>query len=662
MSTIPMTDAEERLRWERRARELLQELALGLASAADEGAALSLTIEAVCRHTRWPLGHAWVVGEGGDLVSTKLWHQDDEARFAEFRRVTEACSFGPGIGLPGRVLASARPAWITDVAKDPNFPRRAVYQASDVGGGFAFPVRVDQRISAVLEFFADVAVPPDEALLEVMDAIGVLVGQVIERKRAEIELAASELRFGSVMRSAKDAIIATDMHGRIAFWNAGAERLFGWTEAEMTGQDLDRIVPLSYRDAHRAGMERMRRTGEGRVIGKVVELSGLRKDGAEVPIELSLGSWEAGGHRYFSAVVRDISERKAAEAERKRAAEALAAKNDALERSHAELLRSYQQAERIFAAYSEILPGTDLEGRYRLEQRIGSGGYGVVYRAVQIGLDRAVAVKLFRPASGRITPEHLRRFRVEGISACRVNHPNAVSVIDSGVSADGLPYIVMELLEGATLGEAILALGRVPPRRAVAILRDICAGLAAAHAEGIVHRDVKPDNVYLHRGRDGEVVKILDFGIAKLMSDTGEVPVEALTGTGHMIGTPTYMSPERLQGAPYDGRADVYSVGVMLYELLTGRPPFGVTGSTPWETVRAHLTVHPAPLRELDPALPEQLEGLALATLSKKPDERPTAAELAEKLDALLPLVPEHFSTEAVPGAPRAADTMKTLD
>src|SRR5687768_9246770 len=123
MSTMP-TDPEERLRWERRARELLQELALGLGRAGDERAALALTIEAVCRHTGWPVGHALALDESGHLVTTKLWHTADADRFAAFRRVSEAHRFAPGVGLPGRVLASGRPAWITDVAKDPNFPRR----------------------------------------------------------------------------------------------------------------------------------------------------------------------------------------------------------------------------------------------------------------------------------------------------------------------------------------------------------------------------------------------------------------------------------------------------------------------------------------------------------------------------------------------------------
>src|SRR5262249_36060406 len=156
----------------------------------------------------------------------------------------------------------------------------------------------------------------------------------------------------------------------------------------------------------------------------------------------------------------------------------------------------------------------------------------------------------------------------------RVNHPNAVSVLDSGVSAEGIAYLVMELLEGRSLTEELREKGVLPPARCAEILMPVCDVLTKAHASGIVHRDIKPDNIYLNRTAVGEVVKVVDFGIAKLMDDTGGQNNESLTVTGGLLGTPTYMAPERLENKPYDGKADVYSLGIMLYRMLAGRVPF----------------------------------------------------------------------------------------
>jgi len=274
---------------------------------------------------------------------------------------------------------------------------------------------------------------------------------------------------------------------------------------------------------------------------------------------------------------------------------------------------------------SDVLPGTVLDQKYRIESRIGSGGFGTVFRGVQLSLDRAVAVKIFQSLAATARPEELERFRREGISACRVNHPNALGIIDSGVSSSGIAYLVTELLEGHTLRCELAEQQRLTVPRAASILVPVCHVLTAAHAIGLVHRDIKPDNIFLHRGRDGEIVKVLDFGIAKL---AGSGDGTALTGARQVIGTLFYMAPERLRGEPHDGRADVYSLGVLAYEMFTGGSPFTADPIVE-EMTMMHLNMPPIPLRERRADVPEKIEGVIRAALDKEPQNRPTAEEFA---------------------------------
>jgi serine/threonine protein kinase/DNA-binding response OmpR family regulator len=303
--------------------------------------------------------------------------------------------------------------------------------------------------------------------------------------------------------------------------------------------------------------------------------------------------------------------------------------NDELRRTNDELVRSRRQTERVFAALSDALPGTVIDDRYRLERKIGAGGFGAVFRATHVGLDRPVAIKVFRPASGNHSAEGFERFRLEGISACRVNHPNAVQVLDSGISSNGIAYLVMELLEGRTLRHELQSGVVFTPERAGRVMVPVCGALAAAHAANIIHRDIKPDNIFLHRGRDGETVKVVDFGIAKLLEERPDMGSISLTGDNQTIGTPVYMSPERLLGEFYDGRADVYSIGVMLYESLSGHLPFPIESANPNVLGMICLTKAPIPLRTYAPGLSEELETLVMRAMAKDPASRPTAAELA---------------------------------
>ncbi len=314
----------------------------------------------------------------------------------------------------------------------------------------------------------------------------------------------------------------------------------------------------------------------------------------------------------------------------------LVLKNQLLAESRAENVRTAKRTEQIFAALSEALPGHVLDEKYRIGRKLGSGGFGTVYRGEHILLNHPVAIKVFRRAVARDGADSMERFRLEGISACRVNHPNAVSVLDFDVSAGSLAYLVMELLEGYSLAQELRANGRLSEIQATEIAVCVCDALAQAHGAGIVHRDIKPSNVFLHGSNGENVVKVIDFGIAKL-TDQSQVPgVEMTTLTGTFLGTPAYMAPERVFNLAYDGRADVYSVGVMLYEMVAGRLPFETTAGGHLALMRVHAVQKPIALRDLVPDAHPKLEVAVNSALRKDAEERPTATQLGSMLRDLL--------------------------
>ncbi len=290
----------------------------------------------------------------------------------------------------------------------------------------------------------------------------------------------------------------------------------------------------------------------------------------------------------------------------------------------------------LLDAMSELLPESILAGRYRIEEQLGSGGMGVVYRATQLGLERPVAVKLLRPVGrGRADERLRRRFEREARATCAVQHPNAVVVHDAGVTKGGLVYLVMELLEGHSVGDELQERGRIPYRRAIEIARTVADVLATAHASGIVHRDIKPENVFIARVGEAETVKVLDFGLAKLIG--GVDTSVSLTERGQLIGTPDYMSPERLsESSTLGGAADVYSLGVMLFEMLTGRIPYDLPGTSAAHVIAAHLFQEPRRPSDLVPSLAPELDRCVLACLEKDPAERPSAASVAASLGEVL--------------------------
>ena len=260
-------------------------------------------------------------------------------------------------------------------------------------------------------------------------------------------------------------------------------------------------------------------------------------------------------------------------------------------------------------------------GRYRVQERIGAGGMGAVYLAHDDELDRQVAVKVLRPliAASGPSAELIERFRREARAVALVSHPNVVKVFDQGIQ-DDVPYLVMELVNGPTLSSRLSGGGPLPLREVRTLGIQIASALAAAHAAGVVHRDVKPSNVL--QAEPGSW-KLADFGIAHTADSS-------LTITGQFLGTPSFAAPEALEGRPVGPAADVYSLAATLHAALTGEPPYGDANLA--QLIIAHASRRPAPIGTRCPGLPPTIAGAIDRALSTVPAERPTATELAEAL------------------------------
>ena len=276
------------------------------------------------------------------------------------------------------------------------------------------------------------------------------------------------------------------------------------------------------------------------------------------------------------------------------------------------------------------LIGQTLAGKYVVTGELGAGGMGAVYRAVQMPIEREVAVKVLK---SDLSEDEMAaaRFEQEARAVSRLQHPNTITIFDYGKTEDGQLYLAMELLKGRPLSDVVKRDGPMLPERACRIAQQVCASLHDAHRLGIVHRDLKPDNIFLTRvGGDPDFVKVLDFGLAKMTQGDDGVN---LTKTGMIFGTPKYMSPEQAQGFPIDGRSDLYALGVVLFEMLAGKPPF--TAESPMQLLLRHVSEQTPTLTSVNPACgaPPALEAVIMKAMSKMPHDRFESA--AEMIDAL---------------------------
>ena len=283
------------------------------------------------------------------------------------------------------------------------------------------------------------------------------------------------------------------------------------------------------------------------------------------------------------------------------------------------------------------LVGKVLADRFEILERIGEGGTGVVYKAKQLSVDRVVAIKILG-AHVSTDPSWVKRFHNEARAASRLDHPNTVRLIDFGQTKEGLLFIAMEFLHGRSLRQELDRVGKLPANRVLRIISQACQSLQEAHSQGIIHRDIKPDNIYLVEMKGaGDFVKVLDFSVAKL-----DTPDAQVTRAGVVFGTPAYMSPEQGRGVTLDARSDVYALGIVMYEMLSGKPPFDA--KIPTEVVMMHLREQPAPLS----GVPPQLGALVMKALAKDPAKR---QQTADQLDQECQAVMNELFPRQTPGA-----------
>src|ERR671923_471779 len=287
-----------------------------------------------------------------------------------------------------------------------------------------------------------------------------------------------------------------------------------------------------------------------------------------------------------------------------------------------------------------------LGGRYRVENELGRGGMAKVYRGQDTVLGRTVAIKILAPQYAE-DQGFVQRFRREAQAAARLNHPNLVGVYDTG-SDDGVHYIVMEYIEGRTLGDYLSGGGRIMPQRAIDIADAVTSALAAAHAEGVIHRDIKPGNIMITPRGD---VKVTDFGIARVVAGA-----DTVAQTAAVLGTASYLSPEQAQGQPVDIRSDIYSLGCVLFEMVTGRPPF--PGDSPVAVASKHVLEQPTPPSQINRDVSPDLDAVILRALAKNPANRyQSATEMREDLER----VKRGQPVEATPLLPAGVGTTQVI-
>jgi eukaryotic-like serine/threonine-protein kinase len=314
--------------------------------------------------------------------------------------------------------------------------------------------------------------------------------------------------------------------------------------------------------------------------------------------------------------------------------------------------------DRTRVALVDPLIGSVVANHYRLEIGIAAGGFGAIYQALDLRTDRDVALKLLHPGLTQ-DPAVLARFRREGGALSQLHSSHTVAAYEVGETEDGTLYIAMELLQGENLYETFKALGPLPWRRVATIARAVCSSLSEAHALGIVHRDLKPANIHLQEHDD---VKVLDFGIAKIIRGESGLDTADLTQAGHMIGTFDYMAPEQMVGGECTGQTDIFTLGVVIYEMVAGVRPYGAH-DTATAQLAALLTQIPPPLSSRGAMVPFELDRIVARCLARRPEDRYASIDhVARELDTLLGVDEER--TRVAVGAPVVAttDRMDAMD
>ena len=303
--------------------------------------------------------------------------------------------------------------------------------------------------------------------------------------------------------------------------------------------------------------------------------------------------------------------------------------------------------------------GKEVAGQFKIVKRIGSGGMGAVYMADQPEMNRHVAIKILHPKYVS-RPDLVSRFRREARAMSHLSHPNTARVFLYGQMEDGACYIVMEYLEGKNLAQITRAEGMLQPERAVRIMVQVCGALEEAHREGIIHRDLKPENVFLTiQGGIADYPKVLDFGLAKVTEREMRPGSLILTQEGMVFGTPEFMSPEQARGKKLDPRSDIYSLGTILYELLTGKLPFDAEQAMDFLALQIRGTPIPLSRRVNNVTFPPGLEAVVMKALEKDPDDRyPSASDFAMALKGCLH---DQIDDDAMASVPRSEDSQRFL-
>jgi PAS domain S-box-containing protein len=311
-----VTEPSRITEWRPAERRLAAQYAVtrALAEASGLEDATPRLLSGVCDSLGWEVGALWRVDRAAQVLRcVATWRQNGVT--GEFDRLSRATTFAPGIGLPGRIWASAKATWIPDVVSDGNFPRAPVAAKEGLHAAFGFPILLHGEVLGVVEFFSRTILPPDDELLATTEVIGSQIGQFIERTGAEAAVRESEARHAAILQSALDAVITMDHEGKILEFNPAAERVFGYRRADVIGREMcEFIIPASLRDRHRKGMARYLESGEGPVLGRRIEITGMRADQSEFPVELAITRVDLPGQPVFTGYIRDITERKRAEA------------------------------------------------------------------------------------------------------------------------------------------------------------------------------------------------------------------------------------------------------------------------------------------------------------------------------------------------------------